>query len=106
MKEKYGDGSQRPKLDPNIWIAALGAPKKGHVYDFGHSLGTARVIFSCSSSMSHATSPFTTPVVPDGSSSDVPTMTLAQFKEIINEIVSQSISQIVSQTVSQILTQL
>ncbi|MQL69012.1 hypothetical protein Taro_001321 [Colocasia esculenta] len=83
-----------------------GAPKKGHVYGFGHSLGTARVISSCSSSVSHATSPFTTPAAPGGSSSATPTMTLAQFREIVNEIVSQNISHIVSQTVSQMLAQL
>ncbi|MQL98999.1 hypothetical protein Taro_031712, partial [Colocasia esculenta] len=66
MDERYGDDSQRPELDPDIWVAASGAPKKGHVYDFGHSLGTARVISSCSSSISHTTSLFTTPVAPGG----------------------------------------
>ncbi|MQL90829.1 hypothetical protein Taro_023421 [Colocasia esculenta] len=76
------------------------APKKGHMYGFGHSLGTARVISSCSSSVSHATSPFTTPTAPGGSSSAAPTMTPDQFREIVNEIVSQNISHIVSQTVS------
>ncbi|MQL94171.1 hypothetical protein Taro_026826, partial [Colocasia esculenta] len=106
MDEKYGDNSQRPELDPNIWVAASGAPKKGHVYGFGHSLGTARVISSCSSSVSHATSPFTTPIAPGGSSSAAPTMTPAQFRDIINETVSQNISTVVSQTVSQTLAQL
>ena len=92
MEEKYEDKSQRPELDPDIWVAVSGAPKKGHVYDFRHSLGMARVISSCSSSVSHATSPLTTLVAPYGSSSDIPTMTLVQFKEIINETISQSIS--------------
>ncbi|MQM07698.1 hypothetical protein Taro_040541 [Colocasia esculenta] len=55
MEERYRDDSQRPELDPDIWIAAFGAPKKGHVYGFGHSLGTDRMISSCSSSVSHAT---------------------------------------------------
>ncbi|MQM16482.1 hypothetical protein Taro_049439 [Colocasia esculenta] len=64
MEERYRDDSQHPELDPDIWIAASGAPKKGHVYGFGHSLGTAKVISSCSSSVSHATSPFTTPAAP------------------------------------------
>ncbi|MQM08470.1 hypothetical protein Taro_041327 [Colocasia esculenta] len=59
MDERYGDDSQRPELDLDIWVAASGAPKNGHVYGFGHSLGTARVILSYSSSVSHATSPFT-----------------------------------------------
>ncbi|MQL79679.1 hypothetical protein Taro_012128 [Colocasia esculenta] len=93
MDERYGDNTS-------------GAPKKGHVCDFGHSLGTARVISSCSSSVSHATSPFTTPAAPSGSSSAVPTMTPAQFREIINESVSQNTSAIVSLTVSQTLTEL
>ncbi|MQM11891.1 hypothetical protein Taro_044801, partial [Colocasia esculenta] len=83
-----------------------GAPKKGHVYGFGHSLGTARVISSSSSSVSHATTPFTTPAAQGGSSSAAPTMTSAQFREIINKAVSQNISTIDSQTVSQTLAQL
>ncbi|MQL94308.1 hypothetical protein Taro_026960 [Colocasia esculenta] len=96
MNERYGDDSQHPELDPEIWVAASGAPKKGHVYGFEYSLGTARVISSCSSSVSHATSPFTTPAAPGGSSSVAPTMTPAQFREIVNETVSQNISAIVS----------
>ena len=76
MEEKYGDDSQRPKLDLDIWIVSSGAPKKGHVHDFGHSLGIARVISSCLSFVSHATSLFTTLVVPSDSSSDVLTITL------------------------------
>ncbi|MQL91040.1 hypothetical protein Taro_023648 [Colocasia esculenta] len=62
LDERYGDDSQCPELDPDIWVVASEAPKKGHVYGFGHSLGTARVISSCSSSISHATSLFTTPI--------------------------------------------
>ncbi|MQM23215.1 hypothetical protein Taro_056278 [Colocasia esculenta] len=100
MDERYGDDSQRPELDLDIWVTASGAPKKGHVYGFGHSLGTARVISSCSSSVSHATSPFTTPAAPGGSSSAAPTMTPDLFREIVNETASQNISTIVSQTVS------
>ncbi|MQL94396.1 hypothetical protein Taro_027055 [Colocasia esculenta] len=41
-----------------------------------------------------------------GSSSAAPTMTPAQFREIVNETVSQNISTIASQTVSQTLAQL
>ncbi|MQL86399.1 hypothetical protein Taro_018933 [Colocasia esculenta] len=93
MDERYGDDTS-------------GAPKKGHVYGFGHSLGTARVISSCSSSVSHATSPFTTPAAQGGSSSAAPTMTPDLFREIINETVSHNISTIVSHTVSQTLAQL
>ncbi|MQM07072.1 hypothetical protein Taro_039907 [Colocasia esculenta] len=100
MEERYGDDSQCPELDPDIWVAAYEAPRKGHMYGFGHSLGTAMVISSCSSSVSHATSPFTTPAALDGSSSDATIVTPAQFREIVNEIVSQNISHIVSQTVS------
>ncbi|MQL79941.1 hypothetical protein Taro_012407, partial [Colocasia esculenta] len=106
MDERYRDDNQRPELDPDIWVAASGAPKRGHVYGFGHNLGTARVISSCSSSVSHVTSPFTTPAAPGGSSSAAPTMTPTQFREIVNETVSQNISAIVSQTVSQTLAQL
>ncbi|MQL96534.1 hypothetical protein Taro_029219 [Colocasia esculenta] len=85
MDERYGDDSQRPELDPDIWVAASGAPKKGHVYGFGHSLGTTRVIPSCSSSVSHVTSPFTTPAAPGGSSSAAPTMTPDMFRAIVRQ---------------------
>ncbi|MQL68644.1 hypothetical protein Taro_000914 [Colocasia esculenta] len=88
------------------WILTFGAPKKGHVYGFGHSLGTTKVISSCSSSVSHATSPFTTLVAPGVSSSAGPTMTPDMFRAIVNETVSQNISTIVSQTVSQMLVEL
>ncbi|MQL76714.1 hypothetical protein Taro_009104 [Colocasia esculenta] len=54
----------------------------------------------------HATSPFTTPTSPGGFSNAAPTMTPAQFREIVNETFSQNISHIVSQTVSQMLGQL
>ncbi|MQL93066.1 hypothetical protein Taro_025707 [Colocasia esculenta] len=100
MEERYRDDSQHLELDPNIWVTASGAPKKGHVYGFRHSLGTTKVISSCSSSVSHVTSPFTTLTAPSGSSSAAPTMTLAQFREIVNETVSQNILHIISQTVS------
>ncbi|MQM06202.1 hypothetical protein Taro_039023 [Colocasia esculenta] len=88
MDERYEDDSQHLELDPDIWVAASGAPKKGHMYGFGHSFGTTKVISSCLSSVSHATSPFTTLAALGGSSSAARTMTLTQFREIINETVS------------------
>ncbi|MQL69377.1 hypothetical protein Taro_001698 [Colocasia esculenta] len=81
MDERYRDDSQHPELDPDIWVAAFGASKKGHMYGFGHSLGTTRVISFAA---------------PGGSFSAAPTMTPTQFREIVNEIVSQNISHIVS----------
>ncbi|MQL96904.1 hypothetical protein Taro_029585 [Colocasia esculenta] len=39
----------------------IGAPKKSHVYGFGHSMDTSRVLSGASSSGSQATSAFTTP---------------------------------------------
>ncbi|MQL68209.1 hypothetical protein Taro_000488 [Colocasia esculenta] len=102
MDERYGDDSQCPEWDPHIWVAASWAPKKGHVYSFGHSLGTTRVISSCSSSVSYATSPFTTPAAPGGSFSATPNMTPDMFRVIVNETVSQNISTIVSQMLAKL----
>ncbi|MQL76375.1 hypothetical protein Taro_008766 [Colocasia esculenta] len=93
VAESYSRG-----MDERYEDETSGAPKKGHVYGFGHSMGTARVISSYSSSVSYATSPFTTPTAPGGSSSATPTMTPDLFREIVNETVSQNISTIVSQT--------
>ncbi|MQL70110.1 hypothetical protein Taro_002414 [Colocasia esculenta] len=95
----YGELIYTSSIRPIIWYA----PKKGHVYGFGHSLGTDRVISSCLSSISHVTSPFTTPTAPGGSSRAAPTMTPTQFREIVNETISQNILHIASQIVSQTL---
>ncbi|MQL68280.1 hypothetical protein Taro_000594 [Colocasia esculenta] len=61
MTEKYVGEEEHPKLDPEVWVAASGAPKKGHVYSFGHIMDMGRVSSGASSSCSQATSAFTTP---------------------------------------------
>ncbi|MQL87240.1 hypothetical protein Taro_019767, partial [Colocasia esculenta] len=63
MTEKYVGEEEQPQLDPEVWVAASGAPKKGHVYGFGHSMDTSRVLSGASSSASQ-TSAFTTPSAP------------------------------------------
>ncbi|MQM02261.1 hypothetical protein Taro_035022 [Colocasia esculenta] len=52
MIEKYVGEEEQPQLDPEVWVAASGAPKKGHVYGFGHSMDTSRVLSGASSSAS------------------------------------------------------
>ncbi|MQM18745.1 hypothetical protein Taro_051740 [Colocasia esculenta] len=52
MTEKYAGEDEKPQLDPEVWVAASGAPKKGHVYGFGHNMDTSRVLSSASSSAS------------------------------------------------------
>ncbi|MQL80885.1 hypothetical protein Taro_013340 [Colocasia esculenta] len=42
MTEKYAKEDEQPQLDAEVWVAASGAPKKGHVYGFGHSMDTSR----------------------------------------------------------------
>ncbi|MQM10643.1 hypothetical protein Taro_043539 [Colocasia esculenta] len=59
MTEKYVGEEEQPQLDPEVWVAASGAPKKGHVYGFGHSMDKSRVLSGASSSASQ-TSAFTT----------------------------------------------
>ncbi|MQM22530.1 hypothetical protein Taro_055583, partial [Colocasia esculenta] len=44
MTEKYAGEEEELQLDPEVWVAASGAPKKGHVYSFGHSMDTSRVL--------------------------------------------------------------
>ncbi|MQL87453.1 hypothetical protein Taro_019998 [Colocasia esculenta] len=58
MTEKYVGDEKQPQLDPEVWVVASGAPKKGHVYGFGHSMDTSRVLSGTSSSASQ-TSAFT-----------------------------------------------
>ncbi|MQL98414.1 hypothetical protein Taro_031121 [Colocasia esculenta] len=50
MTEKYVGVEEQPQVDPEVWVAASGAPKKGHVYGFGHSMEMSRVLSSASSS--------------------------------------------------------
>ncbi|MQL76521.1 hypothetical protein Taro_008930 [Colocasia esculenta] len=67
MTEKYAGEEEQPQLDPEVWVAASGAPKKGHVYGFGHSMDTSRVLSGASSSASQ-TSAFSTGVGASGTS--------------------------------------
>ncbi|MQL86673.1 hypothetical protein Taro_019205 [Colocasia esculenta] len=67
MIEKYVGEEEQPQLDLEVWVAASGAPKKGHVYGFGHSMHTRRVFSSTSSSASQ-TSAFITPAGAPGTS--------------------------------------
>ncbi|MQM05576.1 hypothetical protein Taro_038393 [Colocasia esculenta] len=59
MTEKYAREEEQLQLDPEVWVAASGALKKGHVYGFGHSIDTSRVLSGASSSASQ-TSVFST----------------------------------------------
>ncbi|MQL74788.1 hypothetical protein Taro_007162 [Colocasia esculenta] len=70
MIEKYAGEEEQPQLDPEVWVAASGAPKKGHVYGFGHSMDTRRVLSGASSSDSQ-TSAFTTAGAPGTSPSEM-----------------------------------
>ncbi|MQM09419.1 hypothetical protein Taro_042289 [Colocasia esculenta] len=49
MTEKYAGEDEQPQLDPEVWVAASGALKKGHVYSFGHSINTNKVLSGASS---------------------------------------------------------
>ncbi|MQM04185.1 hypothetical protein Taro_036979 [Colocasia esculenta] len=52
MTEKYAGEDEQPPLDPEVWVVASSAPKNGHVYGFGHSIETSRVLSGGSSSAS------------------------------------------------------
>ncbi|MQM22852.1 hypothetical protein Taro_055910 [Colocasia esculenta] len=52
MTEKYAGEDEQPQLDPKVWDAASGTPKKGHMYGFGHNMDTSRVLSGASSSAS------------------------------------------------------
>ncbi|MQL78168.1 hypothetical protein Taro_010601 [Colocasia esculenta] len=71
MTEKYVGEEQQPQLDPEVWVAASGAPKKGHVYGFGHSMDTSRVFSGASSSASHTSAFSTQASTPSTSPSEV-----------------------------------
>ncbi|MQL94631.1 hypothetical protein Taro_027293 [Colocasia esculenta] len=60
MTEKYAGEEEQPQLNLEVWVAASGAPKKVHVYGFGHNMDTSKVLSGASSSASQ-TSAFNTP---------------------------------------------
>ncbi|MQM11666.1 hypothetical protein Taro_044575 [Colocasia esculenta] len=70
MTEKYAGEEEQLQLDPEVWVAASGAPKKGHVYGFGNCMDTSRVLSGASSSASQ-TCAFTTPGAPGTSPSEM-----------------------------------
>ncbi|MQL81858.1 hypothetical protein Taro_014329 [Colocasia esculenta] len=71
MTEKYVREDEQPQLDLEVWVTTSGAPKKGHVYGFGHSMDTSKVLSGASSSASQ-TSAFNTGVgAPGNSPSDM-----------------------------------
>ncbi|MQM17429.1 hypothetical protein Taro_050401 [Colocasia esculenta] len=94
MTEKYAWEDEQPQLDPEVWVAASGVPKKGHVYGFGHSMDTSRVLSGASSSASH-TSAFNTGV-------GAPVQMQTQVIDALQAQLSQSLSQVISQALSQL----
>ncbi|MQM16766.1 hypothetical protein Taro_049726 [Colocasia esculenta] len=49
MRGKYVGKEEESQLDLEVWVAASGAPKKGRVYGFGHTMDTSRVLSGASS---------------------------------------------------------
>ncbi|MQM16043.1 hypothetical protein Taro_048995 [Colocasia esculenta] len=123
MTEKYAGEEEQPQLDPEVWVAASGAPKKGHVYGFGHSMDTSRVFSGASSSTSHtsafsirAGAPSTSPSEVMGFIADTisglesrlaQTMEtrLVQMQTQMSDAVQAQLSHALSQAISQALSQ-
>ncbi|MQM11035.1 hypothetical protein Taro_043936 [Colocasia esculenta] len=121
MTEKYVGEEEQPQLDPEIWVAASSAPKKGHVYGFRHSIDMSRVFSGTSSSASH-TSAFTTVGGPGTSPSEMrgfitdtisglesrlaQTMEtrLVQMQTQVTDTLQTQLSQTLSQVISQALS--
>ncbi|MQL85758.1 hypothetical protein Taro_018278 [Colocasia esculenta] len=123
MTEKYAGEDEQPRLDPEVWVAASGAPKKGHVYGFGHSIDTSRVLSGGSSSVSQ-TSAFNAGVGTPGTSpsdmmrfiintisglesrlADSMETHLAQMQMQVTDALQAQLSQTFSQVISQTLSQ-
>ncbi|MQL94109.1 hypothetical protein Taro_026765 [Colocasia esculenta] len=123
MTEKYAGEDEQPRLDHEVWVAASGAPKKGHVYGFGHSIDTSRVSSRGSSSASQ-TSAFNAGVGIPGTSpsdmmgfiantisglesrlADLMETRLAQMQMQVTDALQAQLSQTLSQVISQTLSQ-
>ena len=123
MTEKYAGEDEQPRLDPEVWGAASGAPKKGHVYGFGHSIDTSRVLSGGSSSGSQ-TSAFHAGVGTPGTSpgqlmgfidsrisglesrlADSMETRLAQMQMQVTDALQAQLSQTLSQVIAQAFSQ-
>ncbi|MQM09069.1 hypothetical protein Taro_041938 [Colocasia esculenta] len=123
MTEKYAGEDEQPPLDHKVWVAAAGAPKKGHVYGFGHSIDTSRVLSGGSSSGSQ-TSAFNAGVGTPGTSpgqlmgfidtrisglesrlADSMETRLAQMQMQVTDALEAQLSQTLSQVIAQAFSQ-
>ncbi|MQL77431.1 hypothetical protein Taro_009838 [Colocasia esculenta] len=114
MIEKYSGEEEQPQLDPEVWVAASGAPKKGHVYGFVHSMDMSRVLSGASSSASQ-TSAFTTPGASDtpsemmgfirGEISGLESRLAQTMQMQVSDAVQAQLSQALSQAISHALSQ-
>ncbi|MQM00330.1 hypothetical protein Taro_033068 [Colocasia esculenta] len=113
MTEKYTGEEEQPQLDPEVWVAASGAPKKGHVYGFRHSMDTSKVLSGATSSGSQATSAFTTPGAPGTSPSEMMGFIQDEISSLecrlvhmmhtqLSDAVQAQLSQAIPQTLSQV----
>ncbi|MQL69402.1 hypothetical protein Taro_001685 [Colocasia esculenta] len=84
-REKYCGEEEHLQLDPEVWVAASSAPKKGHMYGFGHSMDTSKVLSGTSSSSSQATSAFTT----YGASGTTPSEVMGFIRDEISSLESR-----------------
>ncbi|MQL82562.1 hypothetical protein Taro_015044 [Colocasia esculenta] len=123
MTEKYAEKDEQPQLDPEVWVAASSATKKGHVYGFGHSIDTSRVLSGASSSASqtNAFNPgvgtpgtypsdmmgFITNMISGLESCLAQTMEtrLVQMQMQVTDALQAQLSQTLSQVISQALSQ-
>ncbi|MQL97255.1 hypothetical protein Taro_029932, partial [Colocasia esculenta] len=120
MTEKYVGEDEQPQLDPKVWVAASGAPKKGHVYGFRHSIDMSRMLSGGSSSTSQ-TSAFNAGVGTPGTSpsdmmgfiantisgleshlADSMETRLAQMQMLATDALQAQLSQVISQALSQV----
>ncbi|MQL76998.1 hypothetical protein Taro_009389 [Colocasia esculenta] len=116
MTEKYIGEEEQLQLDPEVWVAASGASMKGHVYGFGHSMDTSRVLSGASSSASQPTSAFPTPGAPGTSPSVMMGFIRDEISSLesrlahtmqtqVSDAVQAQLSQAISQAISQALSQ-
>ncbi|MQM03629.1 hypothetical protein Taro_036415 [Colocasia esculenta] len=101
MTEKYAEEEEQPQLDLEVWVAAYGALKKGHVYGLGHSMDTSKVLSSGSSSSSQ-TSAFTTPSAPVSSGPAMESRLVPVMQTQVSDAVQAQLSQALSQALSQV----
>ncbi|MQL67757.1 hypothetical protein Taro_000030 [Colocasia esculenta] len=94
MEDRYAEGTPQLDLDPEAWVDAVGWPRKGRVYSFGHNLNTTIVLSSYASLVAPPAYASSSTAPPDSGGEDMRTLVREELHLQFGIMVEQLISAI------------